>query len=159
MTAKRAYKVWTAEDEAELRRLWAEGVKLSALAGQLGRARGSVSLKAARLGLPPRQVQDRSAVRPNRGGAAALSEARAVRPADAPPRPASPALPTRRPPRRAAPDWTPRTCQWLHGDARERNFCASEVGSPGSPWCPVHEARVFVRRAPPKERAEDANPA
>jgi len=30
-------------------------------------------------------------------------------------------------------------CRWLHGDARERNFCGADKWAGGS-WCPYHHA-------------------
>ena len=35
-------------------------------------------------------------------------------------------------------------CQWLHGDAQERNFCDKPTVA-GFSWCPEHRAVVFVR--------------
>lgn len=37
-----------------------------------------------------------------------------------------------------------RTCQWLEGEAKERNFCG-ELVIEGKSWCPEHYKRVFLR--------------
>lgn len=43
----------------------------------------------------------------------------------------------------------PKTCQWLEGEPRDRNFCDQPVGLRAnglpSPYCPEHHARVYVR--------------
>lgn len=141
MAGKNGYRRWTAEEERELRRLWAEGVRGTDLTQRFGRARGSVGTKVSQLGLPPRKTISHPAERRANAGATGLAQARAVQP------PAAPPTPPRRP-RPAAPGWVPKTCQWLHGDARERNFCGAEV-KPGSSYCPRHHGRVFRTAAEP----------
>jgi len=37
----------------------------------------------------------------------------------------------------------PKTCQWLHGDPRDGNWCGA-ASVPGHPWCSNHYARVFL---------------
>lgn len=36
-----------------------------------------------------------------------------------------------------------RTCQWLHGDAGDLNWCGASVAYPGCSWCGTHEKIVF----------------
>jgi hypothetical protein len=36
------------------------------------------------------------------------------------------------------------TCQWLHGEASERNFCPNKAEA-FSAWCPEHRVVVYVR--------------
>jgi len=44
-----------------------------------------------------------------------------------------------------------RTCQWLNGDPRDRNWCGEAVAWPGCSWCRDHETVCFpFGRRPPK---------
>lgn len=38
-----------------------------------------------------------------------------------------------------------RTCQWLHGDPKDRNFCGQKTRH-GSSWCDEHKKIVFARK-------------
>jgi len=38
--------------------------------------------------------------------------------------------------------WRPRTCQFIEGEPRDRNFCGKPV-QPGSSYCPEHHARCW----------------
>ena len=37
-----------------------------------------------------------------------------------------------------------KTCQWLEGEAKERNFCGEPTIGVTS-WCMAHHKRVFIR--------------
>ena len=54
---------------------------------------------------------------------------------------------------RSRPQWTPTTCQWLHGEPKDRMFCAAVVQQ-GSSYCPEHYARCWVTT--PKTVDKDA---
>ncbi|KAB2342621.1 hypothetical protein [Actinomadura rudentiformis] len=49
-------RAWTAQEEAELRRLWSEGKGVQEIAERLGRSRGAVGSAARRLGLVDKPV-------------------------------------------------------------------------------------------------------
>lgn len=39
---------------------------------------------------------------------------------------------------------TPRSCQWLEGEAKHRNFCGAPA-KPGSSYCHAHHARCWIK--------------
>ena len=41
-----------------------------------------------------------------------------------------------------------RTCQWLEGDVRDRNWCGVPVAWKGCSWCPDHEKIVWPNGRP-----------
>lgn len=45
------------------------------------------------------------------------------------------------------------TCQWLEGEARDRNFCGAVVKS-GSSYCPDHHARCYKAPAAGAEASQ-----
>lgn len=130
---------------------------------RLGRPMGSVLTRKAAIGLPLRKP---SPTRRKRGAAgrdeaaAAAERTDAAPPATTPPAPAPTApVPTtanlnaRRQRRAVAGLWQPATCQYLIGDARERNFCAAAVKR-GSPYCPDHHALCYRDAAPAADPEE-----
>lgn len=39
--------------------------------------------------------------------------------------------------------WQPKTCQWIHGDPRDRDFCGKPT-LPGSSYCREHYERCYI---------------
>jgi hypothetical protein len=48
-----------------------------------------------------------------------------------------------------------RTCQWLYGNPKDRNFC-SEPALPGKPWCVLHDDICHLKTVPRNPRCEAA---
>lgn len=44
-------------------------------------------------------------------------------------------------------EWRPKTCQWIEGEPRDRNFCADAVQEDSS-YCAAHHARCYVKVPP-----------
>lgn len=114
-------RVWTGDEIGDLRRFWAQQKTKFQIAEIMGRAPGAVLNKASEIGLT---------------GAKKLTTA--LPPVDVPPMPVRRELPLVPP---------SRTCTWLDGDPKERNFCGAD-SVPGLSYCPDHRAIVFVPWAP-----------
>lgn len=143
---------WTDERIDDLKRLWAEGLSASQIAGQLGPGltRNSVISKLHRLpGVPKRAATTRSAPavprRPTppkvRSGKLTPSSARIIKPKSAP-------LPVE-PPAPVVPlmlslfDISDRVCKWPIGDPREESF--GFCGHPASVkrYCAFHGSLAY----------------
>lgn len=61
---KLGFKKWPAEDDATLRQLWAEGWSTSQIASKLKLQSGSISWRAAEIGLPPRRQGSTLKIKP-----------------------------------------------------------------------------------------------
>lgn len=49
---------WETKEIEDLARLWMQGVKNSEIAKQLGRSANAISVKASRIGLPPKELMN-----------------------------------------------------------------------------------------------------
>lgn len=153
---------WTQEREAELRRLWDDGLSCSQIASELGGiTRNAVMGKVHRLGFPKRKDVD---------GARSVSVAPLpltkrvvqlrglkrmgggnVRVARLTPAPAAVAAPIRSAEGAMFGPWpqldilqlTDKTCRWPFGGAASYRFCGCPTVAPGlRPYCEAHEAEA-----------------
>src|SRR5262245_34512922 len=60
--------------------------------------------------------------------------------------PPAPARPRRKRETPPVPRLSVRTCQWLYGNPKDRNFC-SEPALPGKPWCALHDDICHLKTA------------
>ncbi|MEO1200413.1 MAG: GcrA family cell cycle regulator [Pseudomonadota bacterium] len=160
---------WTDERVELLKRLWAEGLSASQIAGQLGGVtRNAVIGKVHRLGLSgrakstrpvaPRQKRSRPATRPSgkRPSAPTMGNValKANPETEIAPEPAplpSVVVPMSR--RASIMELNERTCRWPIGDPGTEDFhycgCPSE---PGSPYCDYH-AQIAYQPSAERRRA------
>lgn len=142
-------KMWTADEEAILRRLWPDKEhSASSIAEIIGRSRNSIIGRAHRLGLSERPVKARyvgslrKAVEANAAKKAARGEKPTPRFPSAPApiqKPVVPELPSRSP----VGFTLGGGCRWLEGDGLF-TACGSERVT-GRPYCPGHLARAYRR--------------
>lgn len=173
MSAPVISQEWPVKTIARLRGLWDEGLSTSKIAKQLGRSKNSVVGKAHRLNLPSRPspiirdgIPHPRVIRVHRAtitleqfrscewcgkpleqqlrfcsvACKALSQIREI---VRKPRVAAPAPRAREPKPAASTHSVFKTCQWLEGDPRARNFC-DDPTKPGSSWCESHHRRCYV---------------
>ncbi|MEK9917994.1 MAG: GcrA family cell cycle regulator [Pelagibacteraceae bacterium] len=127
---------WTDALAAELTKLWDKGLSAREIAEALNLpSRNMIIGKAHRLGLPKRQSpiiymgeRKRQALRKLAKGRKEIKrEAKQARVR----------LPT------FGTTGSASTCQWIHGEPRERNFCGVQSIA-GHSWCAEHYSRVFL---------------
>lgn len=127
---------WTADEIAELRRLWTDGLLVREICQRMGRSSGAVVAKIDRLGLKSRSRESQSQ--------AMRGECRAARTA-------SPRLEKQRPTKEMVSGLICRTpfvelqagqCKWPHGD-RDILFCARPTRNNG-PYCSHHVQKAFT---------------
>jgi len=165
---------WTDEREAELRRLWLEGVLTRAIADKLGTTDAMVSAQVDRLRKRGVPMPARSTVPPKRGGlkqpdfanvpgtldndlAVRLREPRALTPSSREQAIAE-ILPATDDP------LSTKGCRWPVGDPRAINspqfgafrFCQHAKGAGGRPYCEAHAAIAYARPAPAKRKRQTA---
>jgi GcrA cell cycle regulator len=139
--------IWTAENVAKLRRLWAEDLSAAEIGRQIGTTKNAVVGKAHRLNLRSRPspilrgaTPKPPAIRRLRAGEAMLPRLESVPPSTS----ALPETPF------LAELLSSRECQWpLWGNGTpraEKKFCG-EQASIERPYCPVHCCRAYVRMA------------
>ena len=116
---------WTKQEDAILRRMWAEGELVRDIASALGRTRSAVVGRANRSGLPL-----------HAGATNTVSEPQKKSLLDFPLHPVAPIR--------------PRTCQWPMGNPFEPGFhpCGAVPVVNGKPYCAKHCARAYQRREP-----------
>lgn len=142
---------WTPERVAEVQALRAEGLSNTAVAQRLGVTKAVIEGVVQRLSLPKRRVVSPPAGNAGgaTGGAAKLAKVREQSASAAVVRAAPQGFrfgdygwrwrDVRPLGRRGLPEFHPATCQFLHGEPRDRNFCGAAVVC-GRPYCPVHLA-------------------
>lgn len=172
---------WTEARIAYLRKRWGQGATASTIARELNEkfggfvSRNAVIGKSARIGLTGRaspKSRDPAATAAKRqrtiagnrqhGGAAkrvaAVREA-SLRPAPLPAQSAAPIAvkPVSRPiPAPIAKKASPfRTCQYLHGEAKLRNFCGAPA-APGHSWCEAHYIACHQKPQQPSAADQEA---
>ncbi len=135
---------WAPERQAELTRMWAEGLSQGLIAERLGATRSAVSGQINRLKLPKRK----GTLRKDRHGN--------VMACSIPPKPKVAVVSNKRqPPSRtfSAPPPAPSLemvfraaekdgCRWMSGDPREMLFCGDATVRGGS-YCEAHHARAY----------------
>lgn len=145
---------WTAAKIEILRREWAAGMSGPLIAERLGISRSAVIGKAKRLGLARRRPG-----RPRNAAKPAKPKPQPLRPVLAC---SQPRVRKRRRPAGALPNTVlginpgfqapaPRTCQWIEGEPRDREFCG-EPARAGSSYCEAHHRRCWL---PPATRQAD----
>lgn len=152
---------WTEETEAELRRLWAEGMSAGKIALAMGGAsRNSIIGKAHRLGLETRP----SPIRPSipgsgrtrdREGRAKRKEAERIlsAPVIAFDTPVYEVVTDGLAPEPAADSYGKAGCQWpLWADKVDHRYCGAKR-LPGRPYCDAHWERSIIRRKPKDQAA------
>ena len=135
---------WTAERDALLARLWAEGYSASQIAAQISDvsvSRMAVIGRVHRLKMPPRQPRKR-AIRPD-GHRPRQS---VPKPPAPPPRPQPPPPPPGAPKMRRLKliELKPSSCRWPIGDAPQWLFCGANA-TEGAVYCPFHQRIARVR--------------
>lgn len=130
---------WTKEREEKLRSLWLANKTGSEIAQALNITRNAVLGKRFRMKLPNRESplpsKHREAIKKGRRKSP-------IRPVERKPR-----VPLYHTPQEENRAVRPieyvygRTCQWLHGEPSDLNYC----GKPGFPYCPEHRDICYVR--------------
>lgn len=131
---------WTAERDATLVQMWADGYSASQIAKQLEDAvsRCAVIGRAHRLKLPPRAARQKARKRERK-------PRMFVPKPPAPPRQPQPPPPPNEPKMRRVPLLKLRAhdCRWPLGDGPFL-FCSTDVAE-GRAYCPYHCARAYIR--------------
>jgi GcrA cell cycle regulator len=152
------YQNWfTPEEDAELRRLWAEGLSTRIIGTRMGRSKNSIIGRAHRLQLlgraspivpadpskPPRRKRAR-----HRGQLAAALAQEGETLNQAPDLHALNELKSAEP--RPIPPTDSRPCQYpVSGEGKRTAFCGAN-SQVGKPYCPPHSARCFTAPLPRK---------
>ena len=112
---------WTPAEVARLCDLWSQGLSISGIGREMGRAKDSIAGKAFRLNLPPRprEARGKRTIVVTARGVAALA--------------ASPAVPVLPP---------VQECQWIEERGR---ICGEPVLS-RKPYCGAHCERAYLRK-------------
>lgn len=126
---------WSADAEAQLRQLWADGLLVREICQRLGRSPGAVVAKIDRLGLPSRSRESQSQVMKSK-----LRVSSAVTHA------------AKKEPEREGgkgpecathfADLQVGQCKWPEGE-RDFLFCARPIKN-GTPYCSYHAQRAFT---------------
>jgi GcrA cell cycle regulator len=159
---------WNDERVDVLKKLWADGLSASQIAGRLGGVtRNAVIGKVHRLGLSGRattsriktrprvrtQVQRRIGMKPRGPGSPVNSLLRSLYPTDEPYVPPAEELVIPLAERKYIQTLTESCCRWPIGDPQqpEFHFCGKSK-IPGLPYCEVHARRAFQ---PPQARRRE----
>lgn len=125
---------WTPYLIAQLSRLWRNGTPTAEIGRQMGMPKNAIVAKAHRIGLP---------ARPGPANVTAAREAAAEVAAQEKKNPGG-------------------GCRFIERhdyldvvEAGGNPFCGKPVSEPGGSWCPMHRARVFVKKSDPAAFAAD----
>lgn len=135
---------WTAERDAVLVRLWAEGYSASQIADQIMGVtvtRCAVIGRAHRLKLPPRKAREPARTPRPRRTRGFVPKPPAPPPRPIPPPPPPPGAPQMR--RLSLVELKPHHCHWPIGDGPFL-FCGADAAS-GEVYCPFHQRIARVR--------------
>lgn len=138
---------WPDAANDRLRQLWAEGLTGRRIAEiinaefRLGVTRNSVIGRVHRLGLPSRQSPIKA---PPPGWKKKDPRRLPRKPSGVSASKTAPAMPEKPAPAPAPKiDRSGRTCQWIEGEPRLRQFCGQPCQE-GSSYCPGHHTRVYA---------------
>ena len=126
---------WTPERIAQLRALAASGLTASQVGRRMGVSRNAICGKAWREEIVWGRIANRDVIRPKRIRRKRIKPMAPVIVVE----PVEPIVLTEPVPTGES---TLDGCQWLHGEAVERNFCGAPVMFNRS-WCPYHYGVVF----------------
>jgi GcrA cell cycle regulator len=163
MSARRTITTWSAEDDARLTEMYAEGLTYMVIAERLGFSRSKVAGRCDRLrlsgkrpiGRPSRRAESaakpgpkpKKAPKPKLVGRARGREAMTALPMpQTPQQPPKPVLV--RPARPSDVIWRPKTCQFPHGTPGKPDFgfCDAPIVPDGRAYCDTHAARCYLPR-------------
>ncbi|HEY2132219.1 MAG TPA: GcrA family cell cycle regulator [Acetobacteraceae bacterium] len=140
---------WTADEQALVTQLWAEGHSMGQIARRIGRSKNSVVGKAHRLGLPSRPspiqragyVPSKRAKRARRAGSVTLAPLASLVAAPKPPRKSPVPAPIRAPKTESPAEIRPgrvEPCCFIMSVKPVRYCDSPSMG--GRPYCPAHWA-------------------
>ena len=135
---------WTAERDAVLAKLWAEGYSASQIAAQISDvvvSRMAVIGRVHRLKLPARKAREPARRKPYK------RRMSVPKPPAPPPRPQPPPPPPGAPKMRRLTlvELGPTDCRWPIGDGISVLFCGADAAE-GQVYCSYHLARAHVRK-------------